>query len=153
MDIIAAALTREIHRGPDVVQDLRADCIYSGRRFNRCYGSHQTLRYGVWPPGWTASNFLIWRVFARCQYCQNVNSDLLIELLGGLECSTVVGRGGTTCECCCVVVSNMLRVGDAAPSFPFRFCWERTFFRYFRCPIAHMFDRSISSELENAFYP
>ena len=43
-----------------------------------------------------------------------VNFDPLLLFLYGLECSTVVGRGGVVCEYCCMFFSNICLVGDGS---------------------------------------
>ena len=52
---------------------------------------------------------------------REVNFHLLLLHFNGLECSTVVG-GGVVCECCRMLISNILGLVLAAPSFPFRYC-------------------------------
>ena len=47
-----------------------------------------------------------------------VNFVLLLLLFYGLECSTVVGRGGVVCKCCCMFISNIFRVGDGSTILP-----------------------------------
>ena len=51
-----------------------------------------------------------------------VNFDLLFLLFYGLECSTVVGRGGVVCKCCCMFISHIFRLVMVVPFFPFRYC-------------------------------
>ena len=51
-----------------------------------------------------------------------VNFDPLLLFLYGLECSTLVGRGGVVCEYCCVFVSNIFWSVMVVPFFPFRDC-------------------------------
>ena len=47
-----------------------------------------------------------------------VNFVLLLLLFYGLGYSTVVGRGGVVCKCCCMFISNIFRVGDGSTILP-----------------------------------
>ena len=51
-----------------------------------------------------------------------VNFGLFLLLLYGLECSTVVGRGGVVCEYCSMFFSNIFGSVMVVPFFPFRYC-------------------------------
>ena len=80
--------------------------------------------------------------------------DLLL-LLYGLECSTVVGRGGVVCEYCCVFVSNIFWVSDGSTILSIWIMLGRAdvFARYFPHSITHMLYRSFSWQLWYIFCP
>ena len=82
-----------------------------------------------------------------------VNFDLL--LLYGLECSTVVGRGGVVCEYCCVFVSNIFWVGDGSTILSIQILLGRAdvFERYFPHSIPPMLYRSFSWQLWYILFP
>ena len=78
-----------------------------------------------------------------------VNFVLLLLLFYGLECSTVVGRGGVVCKCCCIFISNIFRVGDGSTILPIWVLLGRSdiFTRYFPHSIPHMLHGCISWQL------
>ena len=84
-----------------------------------------------------------------------VNFDTLLLLLYGLECSTVVGRGGVVCEYCCVFFSNIFWVGDGSTILSIEILLGRAdvFARYFPHSIPDMLYRSFSWQLWYIFCP
>ena len=99
---------------------FRIFSVSSGRCFNRllCIPSGPGAQgFGLhdWPPQISQSERLV--VNFSVVWVE-VNFVLLFLLFYGLECSTVVGRGGVVCKCCCMFISNIFRVGDGRTILP-----------------------------------
>ena len=84
-----------------------------------------------------------------------VNFDPLLLILYGLECSTVVGRGGVVCEYCCVFFGNIFWVGDGSAILSIEILLGRAdvFARNFPHFIPDMLYRSFSWQLWYIFCP
>ena len=123
-----------------------------------CCGSHQVQVHGVWSSWLTASDLSIGKACCKLQCCLRWSQFvfvLLLLLFYGLECSTVVGRGGVVCKCCCMFISNIFRVGDGSTILPILVLLGRAdiFTRYFPHSIPHMLDGCISWQLWDIFCP
>ena len=127
-----------------MLQQIAGDPISS-----RCtgFGLHN------WPPqisqseGFVVNFSVVWG---------EVNFALLLLLLYGLECSTVVGRGWVGSEWCCMFISNIFWISDGGtilPSYILLGRGGKYFCQIFPQCIPYRLDGSISWQLRDILCP